>query len=240
MLDLDQRVVDGLRELGRRAPVDAEVWAGAEHHLATRRRRRRAVGGGAAVAMLVVAALTTIGIERASDSSPAPRPPVASRTLTAPLLETGPSVGTLTLDANPGGSLRFAPASLARDDRHLRDPAGRSRHARGRAPLRRSRRSLRRPRGGRGGSHRVDPRVLRDAGDLHVLRPDPRSPRRRDGGHGAGERTRAPGLGRGQVGRADGAVSGGTRPSASRQPAAVRGARRGSAPTRRCRRGAGA
>ena len=61
MLDLDQRVSEGLRTLADRAPVDADVWPAAARHVAKRRRTRRVVAGGSLALVLVAGGLTAAG-----------------------------------------------------------------------------------------------------------------------------------------------------------------------------------
>ena len=106
MLDLDQRVADGLRELASRAPIDADVWPAAERHVTRRRRRRRSLGAGVVVIALLgvgVSAAVVVGHRdsKAVVASPVPPLPVA-----------GPIEGFFMIRAAPSGQLVFQPSSV--------------------------------------------------------------------------------------------------------------------------------
>ncbi len=91
----------------------------------------------------------------------------------------GPCIGTLNFTALP--SLKFAPASVEAEDRHLLHhpdrPGRRDAHPR----LRRPRHAVPRPRGHAGGAEGHGPGLLRYGGRLHLLLRDHRPPRGRDG-----------------------------------------------------------
>ena len=100
MLDLDQRVADGLQELAGRAPVSAEVWPAAERYVAKRRRARRAVAGGALALVLVAGVLAAVGLTRDDGA----KPTVAT---------SGPAVGAFTIEAAPTGGLTYKPSAIS-------------------------------------------------------------------------------------------------------------------------------
>jgi len=107
MLDLDQRVADGLRELASRAPADADVWPAAERHVTRRRRRRRSLGAG-----IVVIALVGVGVATAAVVRSGP-PKAVVATPGGRLPAKGPVDGSFTITASPTGRvLRFSPSSV--------------------------------------------------------------------------------------------------------------------------------
>jgi len=99
MLDLDERVTEGLRELARRAPLTADVWSATETHVARRRRTRRVLAGAATTVVLLAGAVGAVGLTRDDGSK-------------ARVASTGPAVGEFTIEAAPTGGLTFAPAAL--------------------------------------------------------------------------------------------------------------------------------
>lgn len=113
MVDIDPRVVAGLRELAGRAPLDSDVWPATEHYVVKHRRRRRGVAGAAAVFIVAAGGLVTAAAVH-NDGSKAPLGAEPTSTTVAPtvLSATGPVEGSLTITAGVNGRLTFSPAAL--------------------------------------------------------------------------------------------------------------------------------
>ena len=114
MLDLDQRIIDGLHVLADRAPAGAEVWPAAERYVATHRKRRHAIAGGIGVVALVGGGVATAVVVRSAPtkavvSSPGPGPDGPSGGVLGP---TGPIEGSFTIHAAPSDRLVFQPSSV--------------------------------------------------------------------------------------------------------------------------------
>jgi plastocyanin len=106
MVDLDQRVVNGLRELADRAPVDADVWPAAQRCVVKHRRRHRALASAVLAIVVVAGGIAAVGLTRPDSNA------VVSEGPTGPLAATGPVNGSFTITASPTGGLNFAPSAL--------------------------------------------------------------------------------------------------------------------------------
>ncbi len=110
MLELDQRVAAGLRELVARAPVEADVWLAAQRYVNRRKRQRRSVAGGVMAVALVTGAFVGIAVVRGGETKPGvSEPSTTSEPLTA-LPATGPVEGAFTITST--GDLTFVPDKL--------------------------------------------------------------------------------------------------------------------------------
>jgi plastocyanin len=106
MLDLDQRVADGLRELASRAPADADVWPAAERHVARHRKRRHAITGAVVAVALVGGGIATAVVVRSEPSK------AVVATHSGRLPAQGPVNGAFTISVAVGGRLVFSPSNV--------------------------------------------------------------------------------------------------------------------------------
>ena len=113
MIELDQRVVNGLHEIAERAPVDADVWPDAELYVAKHGRQRHVLAGAVVAVVVVAAGAVSVGVVHEGRAKPAlgsdPTPTLPGSALSA----TGPVRGSLTIVAGPAGRLAFAPSNLS-------------------------------------------------------------------------------------------------------------------------------
>jgi hypothetical protein len=129
--DRDERVVNALRELVDRAPVEAEVWAETERHAARHRHRRQAMG--AAFLIALVSAVAIAGVVSSNSNEHvhvAAKVPTSTSATTAST--SGPTTATTTapepsttgappivpaVDACPGDCVGRATADVDGDGR---------------------------------------------------------------------------------------------------------------------------
>jgi plastocyanin len=111
MLDLDPRVVEGLRGLASRAPQDADVWPAAERYVVKRRRHRHALAGAVAALVVVTGGVVSLGVARHASAPSVGSDPVTTEPGSL-LPASGPIEGSLTITASPDGRLAYSPATV--------------------------------------------------------------------------------------------------------------------------------
>jgi hypothetical protein len=120
--DRDERVVNALRELVDRAPVEAEVWAETERHVARHRHRRQAMA-----AAFVIALVSAVAIAGVVSSNSNERVHVAEKVPTSTSATTastsGPTTATTTA---PESSTTEAPSVVPAVDPCPGDCVGRA------------------------------------------------------------------------------------------------------------------